>query len=101
MKNRFWKRVLAGMLCPGVEIGSTGCTKKEISLMTAEEKTDISFSWWGTDTRHDYTMAAIAKFEKLHPDIDVHLQYTEFSGYDKKTAIQMAAHTESDVMQIN
>ena len=101
MMRRVCGKMLSVVLCLGIMTGSTGCSGNEISLAVAEEKTDISFSWWGTDARHDYTMAAVEEFEKLHPEIDVHLQYTEFSGYDKKSAIQMASHTEADVMQIN
>lgn len=101
MKRKIFNRVITGLVLGTMLVNITGCSGSEISLAVAEEKTDISFSWWGTDDRHDYTMAAIEKFEKLHPEIDVHLQYAEFSGYDKKSAIQMASHTEADVMQIN
>lgn len=101
MKKKIWHKATAGILSAIFLINSTGCSNSQISLLTAEEKINISFSWWGTDARHDYTMAAVKAFEELHPEIDVHLQYAEFAGYDKKTAIQMASHTEADVMQIN
>ena len=99
--RKIGNKVIAVLLCGGLVCNMTGCAGKEISLAGATEKKDISFSWWGTDDRHDYTMAAIEKFEEKHPDIDVHMQYTEWSGYDKKSAIQMAAGTEADVMQVN
>ncbi len=99
--NRALRRFAAILLCGTLAVGTLGCSSGDISLEAADEKTDISFSWWGTDPRHDYTMEAIKIFERQNPDIDVHMEYTEWSGYDKKSAIQMAAHTEADVMQIN
>ena len=101
MGKTAWKKILAASLCIGAVMGCCGCSGSQIALAVPEEKTDISFSWWGTDPRHDYTMAAIEEFEKLHPEIDVHLQYGEYAGYDQKFSIQMASRTEADVMQIN
>lgn len=65
------------------------------------DQTVISFSWWGNDGRHDYTLEAISKFEELHPEIKVNCNYSEWSGYQARYNLQMASHTESDVMQIN
>lgn len=65
------------------------------------EPVEISFSWWGNDTRTKYTLNAIEKFEELHPDIKVNCSYSEWSGYQSRNDVQMEANTESDVMQIN
>lgn len=62
---------------------------------------EISFSWWGNDIRHDYTLAAIETFESLHPNIKVKCHYSEWSGYQTRNDVRMVTHTESDVMQIN
>ena len=37
------------------------------TLALAEEETTLRVMWWGSQTRHDRTMAAIAKFEKRIP----------------------------------
>jgi oligogalacturonide transport system substrate-binding protein len=62
---------------------------------------NISFSWWGNDDRNEYTLDAIKDFEKLHKNISVTCNYSEWSGYQTKMDIQMASYTQSDVMQIN
>ncbi|MDE5854160.1 MAG: ABC transporter substrate-binding protein [Ruminococcus sp.] len=77
----------------------TGCDN--IIVTNRTEQTEISFSWWGNDARHDYTLEAIEEFEKLHPDIKVKCHYSEWSGYQARNNVQMVSHTESDVMQIN
>lgn len=61
----------------------------------------ISFSWWGNDTRTEYTLEAIHHFEKLHPEIKVECNYAEWNGYEKRYNIAMLSSSEADVMQIN
>lgn len=78
----------------------SGCGN-DIVMTNQTQQTEISFSWWGNDARHDYTLEAIAEFERLHPDIKVKCHYSEWSGYQARNNVQMVSHTESDVMQIN
>jgi len=65
------------------------------------QQTQISFSWWGNDTRNEYTLEAVRKFEELHPDIKVECSYSEWSGYEARSHVRMVSNTEADVMQIN
>ncbi len=81
-------------------MGASGCGNNEI-VTSQTEQTEISFSWWGNDDRHDYTLKAIEEFERLHPDINVKCHYSEWSGYQTRNNVRMVSHTESDVMQIN
>lgn len=102
MRERM-KKIMGLVLVISMSVGLlAGCAStQEITLVETQEQTDISFSWWGSDPRHEYTMEAIKQFEALHPEIHVKVQYTEWTGYDKKAAIQMASGTQADVMQIN
>lgn len=79
---------------------TAGCGNNAI-ITNQTEQTEISFSWWGNDDRHDYTLKAVEEFEKLHPDIKVKCHYSEWSGYQTRNNVRMVSHTESDVMQIN
>ncbi|MDD6992209.1 MAG: ABC transporter substrate-binding protein [Oscillospiraceae bacterium] len=78
----------------------TSCASEPV-VIEQEEYTDISLSWWGNDTRTEYTLAAVKEFERLHPDIRVKCSYSEWSGYQTRYNIQMMSDTESDVMLIN
>ncbi len=78
----------------------TGCADETIVNQHKEYK-EISFSWWGNDSRHEYTLEAIREFEELNPDIKVNCHYSEWSGYNSRMDLKMASNTESDVMQIN
>lgn len=78
----------------------TGCASQNVVLHQSEQ-TEITLAWWGNDKRNEYTIEAVQQFEALHPDIKVHMSYSEWSGYESRNRIQMVAATEADVMQIN
>lgn len=86
--------ILAFVLC------LTGCSSGEIKQTVGTTKR-ISFSWWGKDVRHSYTIDALADFAVQNPDIDVTMRYGEFESYQRRIAVDIAAGNECDVMLIN
>ena len=68
------KRILAAGLMGTVLIASlTGCgSSRDITFEEGEEKTELTFSWWGPDDRNEYTIVAVKEFEKQHPDEGSH-----------------------------
>lgn len=94
------KKITAAVLSALLFGCFTGCSGDTVVTDQAVQK-EISFSWWGNDARHDYTLAAIEEFELLHPEIKVKCHYSEWSGYQTRNDVRMVSHTESDVMQIN
>lgn len=78
----------------------TGCDNNTIITSNAEQ-VEISLSWWGNDERNAYTIEAVKQFEKLHPEIKITCSYSEWSGYQSRSNVQMASNNEADVMQIN
>lgn len=83
----------------------TGCSLADSgsnqNTETLEPPTSISFSWWGNDNRHEYTMNGISIFEEQNPSIKVKKGYGVWQGFEKRMQVAMESHTESDVMQIN
>lgn len=77
-----------------------GCARDAVVTPQADQ-VEITLSWWGNDARTEYTIAGVQEFERLHPDIRVKMNYSEWSGYESRNRIQMASVTEADVMQIN
>ena len=91
------KRILAAVLA-AVTLGSCG----EAPVVHEQVKqTEITLSWWGNDTRNEYTIEAMQRFEEMHPEIKVKCNYSEWSGYEARSKVQMISGTEADVMQIN
>ncbi|MDE7093533.1 MAG: ABC transporter substrate-binding protein [Oscillospiraceae bacterium] len=78
----------------------TSCANEPI-IQPQQEQTEITLSWWGNDTRNEYTIQAVQEFENLYPNIKVNCNYSEWSGYEARSRVQMISATEADVMQIN
>jgi len=98
MKNKNILSLLISSVSAAVLLNSCG---QQRIITNHTERTEISFSWWGNDSRHDYTLAAIKDFEELYPDIRVKCNYAEWAGYQTRYNAQMVSKTEADVMQIN
>lgn len=79
----------------------SGCGGSQSVTEQHRQQTVITFSWWGNDTRNEYTIEAIRQFEALHPEIRVDVSYSEWSGYEARSRVRMNSNTEADVMQIN
>lgn len=89
------------MLCIlGLAANMTACGIREEDAGSSQNFS-ISFSWWGNDIRHQYTMEAVEEFQKSNPEISVKSIYGSWNGYDKRMHIYMKSHMEPDVMQIN
>jgi oligogalacturonide transport system substrate-binding protein len=64
------------------------------------EQVTLRFSWWGTDARHEATLAAIRAFEKANPNIKIEAEYGAQDGYNAKKTTEFASRTAPDIMQI-
>ncbi len=81
---------------------AAGCQNEEEVVVTDQAgKTKISFSWWGNDPRHQYTLKGLEVFEEQHPDIKVSHSYGIWDGYERRYQIMMLSHSQADVMQVN
>ena len=91
MKKRFITSLAAAaMLCSSL-----------VPSALADDKTTVNILWWGSQTRHDLTVKLIEKFEELNPDIDVVMDYSDWSGYWTKLPAQVAGGQTPDVFQMD
>lgn len=93
------KRIMACLLA-GITLCLCSCGQGDV-VLEQKPQVEITLSWWGNDVRNEYTLEAVARFEELHPDIKVKCSYSEWSGYEARSRVQMVSGTEADVMQIN
>lgn len=82
-------------------ITASSCSGSKPIVTSQTEQTEISLSWWGNDVRNEYTIKAVEEFEKLHPNIKIICNYSEWSGYQARNNVRMVSDTEADVMLIN
>lgn len=87
------KRILAAVLSLVLLLGC-------VSFASAEETT-IRIVWWGSQNRHDVTVAAVHKFMEKNPDIKVEVEYSDWGGYWSKLATQAAGNVLPDVIQMD
>jgi len=64
-----------------------------------DTKANLRMIWWGSQTRHDYTQAAIKVFEKLYPNITITPEFTAWDAYWEKLAAMSAAKNLPDIIQ--
>jgi len=97
------KKLLPVLLCIALLLSGCSVTENNISSQnsTENQSVSISFSWWGNDKRHEYTMKGIGIFEEENPEIKVKKTYGVWQGYEKRMNVAMKSHTEADIMQIN
>ena len=77
------------------------CTAMLPAIGSAEETVTLRVTWWGSQTRHDLTMAAIEKFQEKYPNIKVEPEFTSWDGYWSKLATQVAGGLMPDVIQMD
>ena len=112
------KQLTAGILAAAMALALAGCqgggaeetTAAEASSEAAsggagtasdKEPVTLRFSWWGGETRHNATIAAVEAFEEEYPWITVECEYSSWDGWVDKVATQLAGGTAPDLMQIN
>lgn len=64
------------------------------------QSAELRMSWWGGDSRHKATQAAVKVCGDKHGHT-VKPEFTGWSGHFEKVATQIAGGTEADIMQIN
>lgn len=72
-----------------------------LAAVAEGEQTVLRVTWWGSQARHDLTMAAIAKFEEKNPDIKIEPEFTDWGGYWSRLATQAAGGMLPDVIQMD
>jgi oligogalacturonide transport system substrate-binding protein len=65
------------------------------------KKVTLRFSWWGGESRHKATLAAMDTYMKLHPNVKIEGEYSTYDGYYQKLLTQFAGKTAPDIVQMD
>ncbi|WP_407427592.1 ABC transporter substrate-binding protein [Treponema sp.] len=90
------KNKIIPLLFIGTPLLLTSCTAK-----SGSDTAEISFSWWGNEPRHEYTLKGIEEFQKIRPEIKVTPKYAVWKGYEEAFEKSFYDGSSTDVMQIN
>lgn len=110
------KKLIALVLCITMIFSLAACSKnkKEETNSTAntttnvdnntssgpDEKITLRMAWWGSQTRHDRTVAAIELYESLNSNIDIEYEFFDFDGYFTKLNTLVASNNVWDIFQL-
>ena len=64
-------------------------------------KTTIKITWWGGQSRHDYTQKLLDAYEESHPDIEFEALPAGWDGYFEKLSTQAASGSMPDIVQMD
>src|SRR5688572_2844559 len=69
-----------------------------VSVM-AQDTIELGVTWWGSQNRHDRTIAAIEMFEAENPNIDIVYEFSGWGDYWTRVNTQAAGGNIACVMQ--
>lgn len=67
---------------------------------TAAEPVVLRMAWWGSQARHDKTIAVIEMYEEQNPHVDIQYEFYDFDGYFTKLNTLVASNDCWDIMQM-
>lgn len=97
--SKFSKKILAAGLVSAMAV--TSMAMVPVAAEAEYDECTITLSWWGGDSRHNATQAAVDAFMAKYPGITVENTFAAWDGWEEKMATSFAAGTAQDVNQIN
>jgi multiple sugar transport system substrate-binding protein len=61
---------------------------------------DLAISWWGSDDRHQKTLALLKLYSQKHPEVTFQPTYGGLVGYQDKMVTEFSGGNGPDVMQV-
>ncbi|MCR5502120.1 MAG: extracellular solute-binding protein [Lachnospiraceae bacterium] len=75
-------------------------TEKEEESAESAEPVTLRMAWWGSQTRHDITVAAIELYEQEHPNVTIEYEFFDFDNYFTKLKTLVASDQVWDIFQL-
>lgn len=79
-------------------VGALALTSCGGSADAENEQIELSFAWWGGQTRHDDTETLIDMYEEMNPNVTINAEYSDFEGYWQRIPVTVAGGDAPDVM---
>lgn len=104
MKGRMKKitaLMLAGMMTVALAACGSGGGDSKDSGTSEDGKTTIKITWWGGQSRHDYTQKMLDAYTESHPDVEFEAIPAGWDGYFEKLSTQAASGSMPDLVQMD
>lgn len=92
------------MLVSGCSAGSAGTNKtpnQEANSTEVKESVTLTITWWGSQSRHDYTTQLLEKYKETHPNVTFEATPSGWEGYFDRLATQAAGNIMPDIIQMD
>lgn len=73
----------------------------QASAAPSNEPVKLRIMWWGSQPRHEATLAALDLYTKNNPNVTFEPEYSGMDGYADKLSTQAAANNAPDVVQLD
>ena len=93
--------------CGGGSNNNAESTKEPASTNTvataapSNEPVKLRIMWWGSQPRHEATLAALDLYTKNNPNVTFEPEYSGMDGYLDKLSTQAAAKNAPDIVQLD
>lgn len=79
-----------------------GATKAASDTSAASgEKVTLNLCWWGNQTRNDVTKKAVDLYMSENPNVEIKVEFTDWSGYWDKLSAMAAGGNLPDIIQMD
>ena len=87
----------------GSSAGGSPAGQNSTVASSEEDQTPITINitWWGSQTRHDYTKKLLDLYHQKHPNISFSSTPAGYDGYEQKLTTQAAGNALPDIMQMD
>lgn len=93
--------MLAGVMTLSLAACGSGGSDNSKKDTSGDGKTKIKITWWGGQSRHDYTQKMLDLYTESHPDIEFEGIPSGWDGYFDKLSTQAASGSMPDIVQMD
>lgn len=85
------------------DTASTGADANGESVAQASgtDKVTLNLCWWGNQTRNDVTKKAVDLYMEQNPNVEIKVEFTDWSGYWDKLSAMAAGGNLPDIIQMD
>jgi multiple sugar transport system substrate-binding protein len=65
------------------------------------DKISLNLTWWGNQTRNDVTKKAVDLYMSQNPNVEIKVEFTDWSGYWDKLSAMAAGGNLPDIVQMD
>lgn len=105
--KRYIRKALPAAVAAALCLSAASCTFQDKILKRKDQHIEISrpavisFSWWGSEIRSDYTIQGIREYESRVPEVDIRGMTSDLTGYKENLDALIAGNKEPDIIMLN